>query len=75
MTEVMNSLAPDAMTGHSEFTYGTDRVQEVIDELPFPFLGSNIYDNEWDESAFEHTVMLERGGFKVAVIGQASPIR
>ncbi len=73
MIEVMEALGPDAMTGHWEFTYGTDRVQEAIDSLSFPFLGSNIYDNEWDEPAFEHTAMLERGGTKVAVIGQAFP--
>ena len=73
MIEIMNALEPDAMTGHWEFTYGTDRVKEAIDALPFAFLGSNIYDNEWDEPAFEHTLMLERGGTKVAVIGQAFP--
>ncbi|MEJ8474578.1 thiosulfohydrolase SoxB [Roseibium algae] len=73
MITVMNSLEPDAMTGHWEFTYGTDRVQEVIEALPFPFLGSNIYDNEWDEPAFEAWKMFERGGTKIAVIGQAFP--
>ncbi|PVB62178.1 thiosulfohydrolase SoxB [Labrenzia sp. 011] len=73
MVTVMNSLSPDAMTGHWEFTYGTDRVQELIDELPFAFLGSNIYDSEWDEPAFEAWKMFERGGAKVAVIGQAFP--
>lgn len=73
MITIMNSLEPDAMTGHWEFTYGTDRVQEVIDSLPFSFLGSNIYDNEWDEPAFEAWKMFERGGSKVAVIGQAFP--
>ncbi len=73
MITIMNSLEPDAMTGHWEFTYGTDRVQEVIDSLPYAFLGSNIYDNEWDEPAFEAWKMFERGGSKVAVIGQAFP--
>ncbi|WP_428644297.1 thiosulfohydrolase SoxB [Roseibium sp.] len=73
MITVMNALEPDAMTGHWEFTYGTDRVKEAIEALPFPFLGSNIYDNEWDEPAFEAWKMFERGGAKVAVIGQAFP--
>ncbi len=73
MIMVMNALKPDAMTGHWEFTYGTDRVKEVIESLPFSFLGSNIYDNEWDEPAFEAWKMFERGGAKVAVIGQAFP--
>ena len=73
MVAVMNSLQPDAMTGHWEFTYGTDRVREIVDDLPFSFLGGNIYDAEWDEPAFEAWKMFERGGAKVAVIGQAFP--
>ena len=42
MVDAMNSLSPDAMTGHWEFTYGAERVQEIIDGLPFSFLGQNI---------------------------------
>jgi len=73
MVRLMNALEPDAMTSHWEFTYGEDRVREIVDALPFAFLGSNIFDKEWDEPAFEHTKMFERGGVKVAVIGQAFP--
>ncbi|MCR4269318.1 thiosulfohydrolase SoxB [Nitratireductor sp. ZSWI3] len=73
MVTAMNSLQPDAMTGHWEFTYGTDRVTEIIDSLPFPFLGGNIYDAEWNEPAFEAYTMFERGGVNIAVIGQAFP--
>jgi sulfur-oxidizing protein SoxB len=73
MISVMNALEPDAMTGHWEFTYGDERVQEVIDELPFAFLGSNIYDAEWNEPAFEGYKIFERGGVKVGVVGQAFP--
>jgi sulfur-oxidizing protein SoxB len=73
MVEVMNHLGPDAMTAHWEFTYGTERVQEIINDLPFAFLGQNIFDNEWNEPAFEAWKMFERGGTKIAVIGQAFP--
>jgi S-sulfosulfanyl-L-cysteine sulfohydrolase len=73
MVEVMNALQPDAMTGHWEFTYGTDRVNELVESLPFAFLGSNIYDAEWEEPAFEAMKTFERGGVKIAVIGQAFP--
>ena len=73
MIAAMNLIKPDAMTGHWEFTYGTDRVKEAIDALPFPFLGSNIFDREWDEPAFDAWKMIERGGAKIAVIGQAFP--
>lgn len=73
MVNLMNALKPDAMTSHWEFTYGIDRVNEIVEGLPFPFLGANIFDNEWDEPAFEPYKIFERGGAKVAVIGQAFP--
>jgi S-sulfosulfanyl-L-cysteine sulfohydrolase len=73
MVDAMNLLGPDAMTSHWEFTLGIDRVSEIVDSLPFPFLGANIFDAEWDEPAYEPYQMFERGGAKVAVIGQAFP--
>ena len=73
MVDVMNSLKPDAMTAHWEFTYGAERVKEIVDKLPFAFLGGNIFDNEWDEPAYEAMKFFDRGGVKVAVIGQAFP--
>ncbi len=73
MVTVMNALQPDAMTSHWEFTLGEERVKEIVEDLPFAFLGSNIFDKEWDEPAFESTATFERGGVKIAVIGQAFP--
>jgi sulfur-oxidizing protein SoxB len=73
MVDCMKLLKPDAMTGHWEFTFGEDRVKEIIENMGYPFLASNIYDNEWDEPVFESTAMFEKGGVKVAVIGQAMP--
>ena len=73
VVNVMNALKPDAMTSHWEFTFGVDRVNEIVETLDFPFLGANIFDNEWDEPAYEPYQMFERGGAKVAVIGQAFP--
>lgn len=73
MVTVMNALNPDAMTGHWEFTYGSERVKEIIDSLPFPFLAGNVFDTEWEEPVFESTAWFEKGGVKIAVIGQAFP--
>lgn len=75
MVNVMNGLKPDAMTFHWEFTLGSERVSEIVSGLPFAALGQNIFDAEWDEPAelFPPYQMFERGGVKIAVIGQAFP--
>ncbi|MEC8580203.1 MAG: thiosulfohydrolase SoxB [Pseudomonadota bacterium] len=75
MVNAMNALKPDAMTFHWEFTLGSERVQELVKGLPFAALGQNIFDAEWDEPAelFKPYKFFERGGVKVAVIGQAFP--
>ena len=75
MVNVMNALKPDAMTFHWEFTLGSERVAEIVENLPFAALGQNIFDAEWDEPAelFPPYQMFERGGSKIAVIGQAFP--
>jgi sulfur-oxidizing protein SoxB len=73
MADCMKLLKPDAMTGHWEFTYGEARVKELIDAQDFPFLALNVRDNDWQEPVFEPFKLFERGGVKVAVLGQAFP--
>ncbi|MEL7151368.1 MAG: thiosulfohydrolase SoxB [Pseudomonadota bacterium] len=76
MVNVMNALKPDAMTFHWEFTLGSERVTELVESLPFAALGQNIFDQEWDEpmlDLFPPYTFFERGGAKIAVIGQAFP--
>lgn len=73
MVDCFKLLKPDAMVGHWEFTLGADRVKEITEDLGFAFLGLNVRDTEWDEAAFEPMTMIERGGVKIAVLGQAFP--
>lgn len=73
MVQVMNALKTDAMTAHWEFTYGTDRVQELIEQMDFEFLAGNVRDTDWEEPVFEAIKYFDRNGVKVAVIGQAFP--
>ena len=75
MVNVMNLLNPDAMTFHWEFTLGSDRMAQLVQGLPFAALGQNIFDAEWDEPTdlFPPYKMFERGGARIAVIGQAFP--
>ena len=73
MVDIMSALKVDAMVGHWEFTYGAERVKEIADKAPFAFLAQNVRDNEWQEPVFEPRKTFERGGVKIAVIGQALP--
>jgi sulfur-oxidizing protein SoxB len=73
MADCFKLLKPDAMTGHWEFTYGTERVKELSDSLGFPFLALNVRDTEWQEPVFDAYKMFEKGGVKIAVLGQAFP--
>jgi sulfur-oxidizing protein SoxB len=73
MVDCMALLKPDAMTGHWEFTYGESRVKQLVDTLGFPFLALNIRDTEWNEPVFESYKIFEKGGVKIAVLGQAFP--
>lgn len=73
MVDVQSLLKIDAMTSHWEFTYGEARVKEIIEKAPFAFLAQNVRDNEWKEEVFKPRAMFERGGARVAVIGQAFP--
>src|SRR5262249_7478409 len=73
MADCMALLKPDAMVGHWEFTLGAERLKELVGKLAFPFLAQNVRDTEWNEPAFEPMTVMERGGVRIAVIGQALP--
>ena len=51
-----------------EFTYGEERVKEIVDKLDFPFLALNVRDTEWQEPVFAPYKIFDKGGVKVAVL-------
>lgn len=73
MVDVQNALGVDVMVPHWEMTYGAERVKELISKLKFPFLAGNVVDTEFEEPVFDNTAYFERGGVKIAIIGQAFP--
>jgi len=76
MVDATKLLGVDVMTGHWEFTFGADRVKEIIDndlEGHMDFVAQNVIDNTWEEDVFKPYVMKEMNGIPVAIIGQAFP--
>ncbi len=79
MARVIDALGIEATTGHWEFTLGADRITELFGDVDAPgtikaaFLAGNIRDNEFDEPVFKSTKMFDKGGVKIAVVGQAFP--
>jgi sulfur-oxidizing protein SoxB len=74
MVQLFNALGVDAMTSHWEFTLGSARVNELIENYVNPaFLGANIFDAEWDEPVYDDYRIFERNGTAIGVIGQAFP--
>lgn len=61
------------MTFYWEFTLGSERVRNIVADLPFAALGQNIFDTEWGEPSedFQTSKFFERGGVHIAAIGQA----
>jgi sulfur-oxidizing protein SoxB len=76
MIEAQKLLGVDVMTGHWEFTYGGERVKEVI-ERDFAdrieFLAQNIETGDFGDPVFKPYTIRSLAGVPVAVIGQAFP--
>ncbi|MDF1878876.1 thiosulfohydrolase SoxB [Sulfurimonas sp. SAG-AH-194-C20] len=78
IVKAQNYLGVDIMTGHWEFTYGKERVLELIEMLDAKFVAQNVigndpFEDEYEELIFEPYTIQERGGAKIGVIGQAFP--
>jgi len=78
IVKAQNYLGVDVMVGHWEFTYGKERVRELIDMLDAEFISQNIIDNDpfsddFEELVFKPYTIKEVGGAKIGIIGQSFP--
>ena len=70
MTRWMNDLGFVAMTlGNHEYDWGSDSIAKNAQIANFPFLGINIKDSNATDSYCQSSVVVERGGIKVGIIG------
>lgn len=76
MVDATKILGVDMMCGHWEFTYGADRVMEIVEKDlkgKIEFLAQNIKTSDFGDPVFKPYVIREQNGVPVAVIGQAFP--
>ncbi|MGA0187333.1 MAG: thiosulfohydrolase SoxB [Burkholderiaceae bacterium] len=76
MVDATKLLGVDMMASHWEFTYGADRVMEIVKKDfagKIEFLAQNVKTNDFGDPVFKPYVIREQNGISVAVIGQAFP--
>jgi len=76
MVDACKLLGVDVMTGHWEFTYGMERVKEIVDKDfkgRVDFVAQNIKTADFGDPVFKPYVMREMNGVPVAIVGQAFP--
>lgn len=65
---ILNALRPDAMVGHWDFGYGPAQLRKIGNQLNFPILGCNVF-NEDGSNFLPPTAVFEKAGIKIGVIG------
>ncbi len=81
MVDAAKLLGVDVMTAHWEFTYGEERVKQIIDKDFAPsgafkgleFIAQNVKTKDFEDPVFKPYVVKEMNGVAVAIIGQAFP--
>ena len=76
MVDAALLLGVDVMTGHWEFTYGMDRLYEILNndfKDKIEFVAQNVLDLEFEDPVFNDCTVREINNVPVAIIGQAFP--
>jgi sulfur-oxidizing protein SoxB len=76
MVDACKALTVDVMTGHWEFTFGMQRVKEIVEKDfagKIDFVAQNIKTTDFGDAVFKPYVMKDMNGVKAAIVGQAFP--
>ncbi len=76
MVDACKLLGVDVMTGHWEFTYGMERVKEIVEKDfkgKVDFVAQNVKTTDFGDPVFAPYVIKPINGVPVAIIGQAFP--
>ena len=72
--EPLNLLKLDAWTVHWDFAYGVDCLRDLAARLDHPLLAINCYHKDTGALAYPPSLLLERSGLRVGIIGIAATI-
>jgi len=76
MIDAAKLLGVDVMTGHWEFTYGAERVKQVVDndfKGSIQFIAQNVVTADFGDPVFPGYTLREQNGVPIAIVGQAFP--
>ena len=76
MVDACKLLGVDVMTGHWEFTYGAERVKQIVDgdfAGKIDFVAQNVKTTDFGDQVFQPFVIRQINGVPVAIVGQAFP--
>jgi sulfur-oxidizing protein SoxB len=76
MVDACKLLGVDVMTGHWEFTYGMQRVKEIVEKDfkgTVDFVAQNVKTTDFEDPVFRPYVIRPINGVPVAIVGQAFP--
>lgn len=76
MVDACKLLGVDVMTGHWEFTYGMERVKQIVEKDfagKIDFVAQNVKTTDFGDPVFAPYVIRQINGVPVAIIGQAFP--
>ncbi|MCE4540422.1 thiosulfohydrolase SoxB [Pelomonas sp. P7] len=76
MVDACKLLGVDVMTGHWEFTYGMERVKQIVEKDfagKVDFVAQNVKTADFGDPVFKPYVLREINGVPVAIVGQAFP--
>jgi sulfur-oxidizing protein SoxB len=76
MVDAGKLLGVDVMTGHWEFTYGQQRVKDIVEkdfQGRIDFVAQNVKTTDFGDPVFKPYVMRQVNGVPIAIVGQAFP--
>jgi len=74
LVPILNALGLAATTAHWEFAYGPATLQRRVDELTYPLLALNVYEDRTNARCFPASTITEVAGLRIGLIGIASNI-